>query len=74
MTTFTRKRLRLAFPNVHHALLSQPVDDQQQGARPTTTPAANIDFPSPTFDPYVRFPVESVYSAPLPPSQPKALP
>ena len=31
-------------------VLSQPGDGQQQGARPTTTVAANIAFPSSTFD------------------------
>jgi hypothetical protein len=48
---------------------SQPLDD---GPRPTTTAAANVAFPTPAFNPYARFPAESVYSGPPPPSQPES--
>ncbi|KAF8332167.1 hypothetical protein F5887DRAFT_1175202 [Amanita rubescens] len=42
-----------------------PLDDHQSLNRPSTTAAANVTFPSPTFDPsYSRFPAESVYSSP----------
>ena len=47
--------------------------DQQRDARPTTMAAANVAFPSPTFDSYVRFPTGSVSSAPPPPLQPQSL-
>lgn len=39
-----------------------------------TMTAANVAFPSPTFDPYTHFPAESIYSAPPPLSQPQPLP
>src|SRR6266550_1743011 len=48
-----------------------PLDDHQSLNRPSTPAAANVSFPSPTFDPYARFPAESVYSSP---SQPQPLP
>jgi hypothetical protein len=63
-----------ARPGADQPALPQPGDDEQQGAHPMTIATANDAFPSPTFDPYTRFPAESLYSAPLPLSQSQSLP
>ena len=54
--------------------LSQHGDDQQQGAHRVMMAAPNVAFHSPIFDPYTRFPTESIYSASPPLSQPQSLP
>jgi hypothetical protein len=53
--------------------LPQPGDNQLEGTHPMTIAAANVTFPSPTFDPYAHISAESIYSAPPPLSRPKSL-